>query len=674
MNNEQENNQQAAKVAKRERQTDQTAQALRNVANVAKLAPETVGTVAKVAKTADDITGGRLSRGAAKAINHVPGAKIAGAALGNKAVSSVTNIASKSASPSGVAGKSNNPSKDGFSKGTDEQGRKSKSPGHSIIPTDDSTSSKKSNLFSSESLSVLFGDESSTIKTVLMIFLIIIVFFVVFIVSVISSFESKDTLHKAMAVAEMSSELNNSSTSSSSSSSTTNSVTPNGGMAAGLGVMPTISTISDIISKKIDFKIFNRNKPSVDGEGIASDYDGSFFGDFLEKMSNKYPESFIRTFYNLGIIFNTGIVSCKSDNCSSSVEFKFYQKISDISYRYKKLYNIELDWPLITATILINSSDKTETFKNNLNSYTIRELNDLKHTMSLDWDYVYDDIPGYDYLSGVDSRYDLQILAKNMVTKKTTQRCYLGDNITKETEIIDIEDSLIEKEKDLYKANLAQNKKTELEYYLPCKTNEVYEIESVYSLDKDKYDDFLDEYIETKKYIKLKPTENSDNGGGGNGPAPANGDWGWPLPQGASTCRSSCFGPRIHPITHTRQYHSGDDYPAAAGTPVYAIADGTVVGVTTGCVAGNMSCGGKAGNHVVIDHGNGITSVYMHASKVVVSNGQHVSRGDKIMEVGTTGSSTGNHLHITVKVNGTAVSPSDYIGALPACPNSCLGV
>ena len=97
--------------------------------------------------------------------------------------------------------------------------------------------------------------------------------------------------------------------------------------------------------------------------------------------------------------------------------------------------------------------------------------------------------------------------------------------------------------------------------------------------------------------------------------------------------------------------HCGVDFPAPSGTPVYAAADGTVL------EAGFAS---SMGNYVKIDHGGGICTVYMHASRLTSSAGQKVKAGDKIMEVGTTGPSTGNHLHFSVMKNGAFVNPHPY--------------
>lgn len=137
----------------------------------------------------------------------------------------------------------------------------------------------------------------------------------------------------------------------------------------------------------------------------------------------------------------------------------------------------------------------------------------------------------------------------------------------------------------------------------------------------------------------------------------------FPLPSGATSCRSSVFGPRTHPITGQYDNHSGDDYPAACGTSVYAVLDGKVIEAAND---GGYHSG--MGNYVKIQHSDGTTSVYMHSSNVIVKTGQSVKKGQEIMKVGTTGSSTGCHLHITIKnPAGTNVAPSNYIPTLAAC-------
>lgn len=137
----------------------------------------------------------------------------------------------------------------------------------------------------------------------------------------------------------------------------------------------------------------------------------------------------------------------------------------------------------------------------------------------------------------------------------------------------------------------------------------------------------------------------------------------FPLPSGSSSCRTSIFGPRTNPITGEYENHSGDDYPAACGTSVFAVLDGTVVEA-----ANDGEWHGGMGNYVKIKHSDGTFSVYMHSSNVLVTPGQQVSKGQEIMKVGTTGLSTGCHLHITIKdSSGTNVAPNKYIPTLSAC-------
>ncbi len=124
----------------------------------------------------------------------------------------------------------------------------------------------------------------------------------------------------------------------------------------------------------------------------------------------------------------------------------------------------------------------------------------------------------------------------------------------------------------------------------------------------------------------------------------------WPAP--SYTYISSEFGYRIHPVYGTKKYHSGMDMAAPGGSPILAAANGTVR------FAG---WNGGYGYCVIIDHGNGIQTLYGHSSKLLVSRGQTVTRGQKIALVGTTGTSTGNHLHFEVLNNGTPTNPRPYL-------------
>lgn len=122
----------------------------------------------------------------------------------------------------------------------------------------------------------------------------------------------------------------------------------------------------------------------------------------------------------------------------------------------------------------------------------------------------------------------------------------------------------------------------------------------------------------------------------------------------ASLTTASPFGYRVSPITGgSGDFHRGQDYVAQCGTSVMAAAAGTVTFV------GWHQYGG--GNRVVIDHGNGLETTYNHLSSFTVKEGQTVSRGDVVALSGTTGASTGCHLHFEVQVNGEVVDPIGWL-------------
>lgn len=115
---------------------------------------------------------------------------------------------------------------------------------------------------------------------------------------------------------------------------------------------------------------------------------------------------------------------------------------------------------------------------------------------------------------------------------------------------------------------------------------------------------------------------------------------------------TSRFGPRVSPFTGRRQKHNGIDIAAANGTPIYAPARGRVT------FAGRK---GPLGNALVLDHGFGVKTVYGHTREILVATGDTVERGDEIALIGSTGRSTGPHLHYVVEVKGKPRNPLDYI-------------
>ncbi len=132
------------------------------------------------------------------------------------------------------------------------------------------------------------------------------------------------------------------------------------------------------------------------------------------------------------------------------------------------------------------------------------------------------------------------------------------------------------------------------------------------------------------------------------------GDWLWPISLDDYHYNSSGFGWRK--LYGVWDYHRGWDLAAYRGTPIYASKGGKVVIATYH---------NSYGNYVVIDHGDGVSTVYAHCSKLTVSKGDTVKKGDKIGEVGTTGNSTGNHLHFEFRLNGKFIDPFTYIKKPP---------
>lgn len=164
-----------------------------------------------------------------------------------------------------------------------------------------------------------------------------------------------------------------------------------------------------------------------------------------------------------------------------------------------------------------------------------------------------------------------------------------------------------------------------------------------------KYQDRID-YYDT---VANKPS----GGNAGNSPSSGSSKPGgssssliWPVP----SCHTvtSPFGNRTHPVQGGTKFHEGIDIGAPKGSTVVAAGSGTVE------VAGYSPYNG---NWVKIDHGNGLETLYLHNSSLKVSAGQRVSRGQKIASSGSTGMSTGPHLHFAVKKNGSYVNPMNYM-------------
>lgn len=235
--------------------------------------------------------------------------------------------------------------------------------------------------------------------------------------------------------------------------------------------------------------------------------------------------------------------------------------------------------------------------------------------------------------------YEKRTLEEYRATREWTELC--KETLESEKEALDEAKSAAKNEEDTISVLLAE-KETELANY-SAKINqtqqEISEAEAQYNEEVAVIEALEKLILEEKKQIAASMNQITYDGG----------MFAWPCPNYIRITEE--FGWRKNPFSGKSEFHSGLDMGAPAGSPILAAYDGIVVAATY-----NWSMG----NYVMVDHGDGLYTVYMHASKLYVNQGDVVVKGEKIAGVGTTGSSTGNHLHFSVRLNGTYVSPWDY--------------
>ena len=171
--------------------------------------------------------------------------------------------------------------------------------------------------------------------------------------------------------------------------------------------------------------------------------------------------------------------------------------------------------------------------------------------------------------------------------------------------------------------------------------------------------DLQDKLYAQQQKQQQASSSSSSSSGSSSGTTRSSGGGGLQWPTWCTTI-TSYYGNREHPVYHTIRFHSGIDIGAWYGDSVMAAKGGTVIVCETP-VAGQDTGGSGYGNYVVIDHGNGLSTLYGHMRNVYVSNGQTVSAAQSIGEVGSTGTSSGPHLHFEVRVNGSTVDPLGYL-------------
>ena len=191
----------------------------------------------------------------------------------------------------------------------------------------------------------------------------------------------------------------------------------------------------------------------------------------------------------------------------------------------------------------------------------------------------------------------------------------------------------------------------EFEEYMDQAEDEQAKLAKDIAKKKDEYDKAkYQEWLATSVPPTTKPKKPSSSSGGSTSTSTVGGiKWKVPIKYTAFT---SAYGWRKHPVYGTRKFHYGVDLAAPSGTPIYATRAGKVVAATY-----NSS----SGNYVTINHGDGYKSIYMHMTRDTVKVGQQVSQGQVIGYCGSTGASTGPHLHFGISYNGSYVNPANYI-------------
>lgn len=235
-----------------------------------------------------------------------------------------------------------------------------------------------------------------------------------------------------------------------------------------------------------------------------------------------------------------------------------------------------------------------------------------------------------------DNRDKITRLEKDLKDQKEVLEQVKGDVEAKQTEM----------------AGLISDKQTEIEGYesdIQNKEEAIKEYEAMIA-EQDSTIKALEASVAAAKAKRTQMTVSDNSTNAADQPHYGGGAFVWPAP--SYTRISDDYGYRTHPILGIQKFHSGVDMAAPSGSSILAAADGTVVAATYNATMGN---------YVMIDHGNGLYTIYMHASALYVSSGQSVSAGSTIAAVGSTGRSTGAHLHFSVRQNGNYVSPWNYL-------------
>ena len=205
------------------------------------------------------------------------------------------------------------------------------------------------------------------------------------------------------------------------------------------------------------------------------------------------------------------------------------------------------------------------------------------------------------------------------------------------------------------------DKTAELQAYYAEYEEKESELSASIAQKEQEYTEALQAEEEARREEEAAANNNNNSGSsGGNGNAGSEGGsssggasssgWLYPLPYRVSI--TDAYGWRINPISGQRSFHHGTDFAAGSGTAIYASRSGTVTDAGYDDVYGYS---------VTINHGDGYSSLYAHMTHFVVSSGDYVTQGQVIGYVGSTGWSTGPHLHFSIYYNGSSVNPMNYV-------------
>ena len=186
--------------------------------------------------------------------------------------------------------------------------------------------------------------------------------------------------------------------------------------------------------------------------------------------------------------------------------------------------------------------------------------------------------------------------------------------------------------------------------FLAAEADEAAVREQIKKTETDYFNALAKEQAAAAAAAAANKTSNSNNSSASSSGGASSGGFAFPLAY--STGVTCAYGPRVHPINGNKSFHYGVDLAAGMNTEIYATKSGTVTGATYG---------EANGYYVTINHGDGYSSIYAHMTNYVVSVGDSVKQGQLIGYVGTTGWSTGPHLHFEILYNGSNVNPMNYI-------------